>query len=182
MINEPISLSGEYHPVEHYYGDIVRQLFIAGVAVMLIGAPFYANSLYIELPFEVLGGIGVVALAAFTNPMGKTIMMANAIAAGVILLIYQTWALLGYSASGWLVFFLRELIALIFMAAFYFSLKTLRAMVMHMVGVHTNPRHFGEAGGEVSHGTTEEENIVHFKREEDIFDDTGTEHKEERRS
>src|SRR3990167_7129641 len=88
--------------VPHYYGDVVRQCF--------------------------------VALAALTNPHNRSIVLADAVAAGVAVVIYQAWALFEYESSTWVEFALRELIALIFIAAFYFSMKTLRAMLLHKVG------------------------------------------------
>ena len=120
--------------VPHYHGDIVRQLFIAGAAGMLLGAPFYTSSVRVLLPFLVFGALVLVALAALTNPHKKNIMMANAAAAGAGLLIYETWALFNYADGTLLEFGLRQLLALAFMAAFYFSMKTLRAMALGKIG------------------------------------------------
>ena len=60
--------------------------------------------------------------------------MADAATAGAAAFIYETWALYDYAASTWTEFALRELAALIFITAFYFSMKTLRAMLLHKVG------------------------------------------------
>ncbi|RJR14455.1 hypothetical protein C4585_00155 [Candidatus Parcubacteria bacterium] len=120
--------------VPHYYGDVVRQLFVAGAVVMLVGAPLYTETLRFHFPFILLGAILFVALAALTNPHNKTVIIANAIAAGVAVFIYETWAFFDYTSSTWIEFGLREIIALNFIAAFYFSMKTLRAMLLGQIG------------------------------------------------
>jgi hypothetical protein len=122
------------HAVEHYYGDHVRQLFIVAAALMLLGAPFYATNLRAELPFEIIGALALVALAGIATPHSKTVWIASSIVAGVALVIYESWALFAYEESTWLQFILRELIALLLFAAFYFSVKTLRAFMLRQVG------------------------------------------------
>lgn len=120
--------------VPHYYGDFVRQLMLGGAALMLFGAPFYADSLTSEIPFEVFGVLVLVSLAAVINPWKKSVLMATAIATGVGMTVYQTWALYGYAQITATAFVLREALAIIFMFAFYFSVKTVRAMILHQVG------------------------------------------------
>ena len=120
--------------VPHYYGDVVRQCFVFGAILMLVSAPFYANNLRAELPFVIFGALVLVGLAALTNPHKKSFVIADAVAGGIVVLIYQSWALFDYQSSTWIQFALRELIALIFITAFYFSMKTLRAMLLHQVG------------------------------------------------
>lgn len=120
--------------VPHYYGDVIRQLFVAGAIAMLVGAPFYTTELQPQFPFILFGAIVFVALAALTNPHKKTLTVFDCIAAGVAVFIYETWALSQYASSTWLEFSLRQIIALIFIAAFYFSMKTFRAMYLHQIG------------------------------------------------
>lgn len=120
--------------VPHYHGDAIRQLFIANAALILIGAPFYADTLSAELPFEILGALILAGLAAIVNPHNRLLLFANAIAAGIGLLLYETWALSQYETSTWAQFIWRELIALVFLGAFYFSMKTVRAYLLHQIG------------------------------------------------
>jgi hypothetical protein len=138
---------------------------------MLVGAPFYASIFRIELPFEIGGAVILVALAALTNPHSKRVMYLNAICSGVGLVVYETWALFDYDTSTWLVFLLRELIALMFCGAFYFSMKTLRAMLLNKIGKEEEPGEFGEkysAAALMSRDEAheEEENIYHFEEKE----------------
>lgn len=131
--------------VYHYYGDQMRQLFLSAAALILIGAPFYADSLLVELPFEIAGALLLVALAALANPHNRSIFTAGAVIAGVGAVIYETWALYMYFDSTWVQFLLREIIAIIFLVAFYFNLKTVRAFLLHQVGKHDTAGEFDES-------------------------------------
>lgn len=128
--------------VPHYYGDIVRRLFVLAAAVMSFSAPFYTSNLRVALPFVVLGAIVLLAIAALMNPHKKIIIIAGAVAAGVGMLIYETWALFDYKTSTWEEFILRQILAFVFMSAFYFSMKTLRAFVLGTIGKHEEAGEF----------------------------------------
>lgn len=129
---------GFYYPrwrdIPHYYGDVVRMLLLGTTVLMLVGAPFYADDLPSELPFIVAGAVAFVALAALTNPRNKMVMRLNAAVSGAGAVLFELWALGGYGTSEALAFVLREVPAVLLFFAFYFSLKTLRAMIMGMVG------------------------------------------------
>ena len=129
MPREPLFTS-----VPHYYGDIARQLMIAGVALMMATAPFYADSLRTQFPFEIAGAIAIVGFAAFTTPFKLSIVLCDAILSGLAVAIFGAWAFFGYDQISGIAFVLRDAIALIFLFAFYFSLKTARAMMLHQVG------------------------------------------------
>ena len=110
--------------IQHYYGDFVRQCFVGAAALMLLAAPFYADDLASILPFAILGAVALVAAAAMTSPWNRTVIMADAVLAGVGLVIFELWALEEYSSAPLLAFVLRQAIAITFMFAFYFSMKT----------------------------------------------------------
>ncbi len=120
--------------IPHYYGDYVRQLFMLAGAMMLIFSPFLAASNPGILPFEIGGAIVVAILAALTNPVNKLSMLANAIVAGIGVVTYELLALNSYFSGAMIAFIEREAITLIFLCALYFSLKTLRNMVLQTIG------------------------------------------------
>lgn len=128
--------------VPHYYGDVVRQTFIVAAAIMLIGAPFYTDSLRVQLPFIIAGALALVAIAALVNPHKQSTFMAGAVVSGVGLVIYEVWALYGYPDSNPIQFILREVLAILFMIGFYFSMKTIRAFMLHSIGRHAEPGEF----------------------------------------
>ncbi len=133
---------GFVNSISHYYGDAVRQLFASTAALMLIGAPFYSDFLRAELPFEIAGALALVALAALMNPHNKSIFVVAAIASGIGLTVFEMWALYSYHDSTWAQFVLRELISILFLAGFYFSMKTLRAFLLGKIGKHNSVGEF----------------------------------------
>lgn len=143
----------DWQSLPHYYGDIVRELFVGAVVLMLFAAPFYGDSLQTEIPFEIAAAIIVVGLAALTNPWKRYIIVADAVAAGVGVAVYEIWAVWEYQWISAIAFSLREIIAIIFMLAFYFSIKTLRAMVLHQIG----ERHVVAEAPEIIELDTEED-------------------------
>lgn len=128
--------------IPHYHGDVIRQLFIAAVVLMLVGAPFYAGALQVQLPFLIVGALMFAGIAALANPHKKWIFVASAVAAGTGFVVYELWALQQYAESSWIQFILREVIAIVFLIAFYFSMKTVRAFVLGRVGKHDEAGEF----------------------------------------
>ncbi len=144
---EPRGLEPSYAnwtPIAHYYGDIVRQLFLAGAALMLLASPVYADSLSLQFPFIVFGAFVAVALAALTNPHKPFFLVADCVLAGVAVLIYATWGLAAYEDVDLVSFVLRLAIAVVFLFAFYFALKTVRAFSLNMVGKWSSYGEFKE--------------------------------------
>lgn len=131
-----------FEQIPHYYGDGVRMLFLAAAIMMLGGAPFYTDTLSLRLPYLIVGAVIAVALAAATSPWSPRAMRLNAIASGIGAVIFEYWALWYYQSSTPLEFVLRQAIALIFMFAFYFSLKTLRAMLTGTMGKEADQNEF----------------------------------------
>ncbi len=174
--------------VPHYYGDVVRWLFMTAAAVILLTHPFYANMLRIELPFTLAGAVILVALAALTNPHNKGVIAADVIAAGVGMVIYQGWALSQYDSSTILEFALRQVVAVLFMASLYFSLKTLRAMVLGKIGRKYEPGEFSKDADEEEvvtkseysmRGRVDHHHRAEREKELDIMDDADDKREDE---
>lgn len=122
--------------IPHYYGDIVRQLFLGGAALMLLASPLYATSLKMEFPFEVLGAFLAVGFGALTSPHNRWIMVGNTIIAGTGMVIFAGWGLMEYEFISPIAFVLRLAIAAVCLFTFYFAVKTVRAMSLHQIGKH----------------------------------------------
>ena len=114
----------------HYYGDTVRSLMLAAAALMLVGVPFYGADLRPELPVFVTAMLILVCLAAFTSPRNRAVLIADAIVTGAGMVIFEMWALASYTSIPLSAFALRQAVALLFLFAFYFSGKTIRALVI----------------------------------------------------
>ena len=120
--------------IPHYYGDYVRQIFMLCGAAMLIFSPFLATAFPAALPFEIGGALIVAILGALTNPAKQMSMLADAIVAGVGVVTYELLALNAFSSGSMIAFIEREALAVAFLFALYFSLKTIRNMAFHLIG------------------------------------------------
>ena len=120
--------------VKHYYGDAARGLMLGASALLLVASPLYGNNLRAEFPFEVLGALIIVALAALTSPRDRWASVADSVVTGVGVAVYATWGIYEYDVINPIAFMLRLAIAVIFLFAFYFSLKTVRAFAMRQIG------------------------------------------------
>ena len=128
--------------IPHYYGDYVRQIFMLCGAVMLISSPFLSSALPAALPFEIGGALMVAILGALTNPAKQISMLADAIVAVVGVVTYELLALNAYSSGAMIAFLEREALAIAFLFALYFSVKTLRNMAFHTIGKKISIREF----------------------------------------
>lgn len=122
--------------IPHYYGDVIRILFLVAAALISIGAPFYTQDLKIELPVLIAATIALACFAALTSPLKTIVMLLDCLISGVGFVIFQLWVLDNFSEATQLATLLREVIAIVFILAFYYSIKTFRAMLMHEVGEH----------------------------------------------
>ncbi len=120
--------------IAHYYGDYVRQIFMGSAALMLVFSPFLSRDVPAALPFEVGGALIIAVLGALTNPTRQISMVANAIAAGIGVLVYELLALNAFYSGSMLAFIEREALAVAFLFALYFSLKTFRNMTFNLLG------------------------------------------------
>ncbi len=120
--------------VSHYYGDTTRQIFLVAAALILLGAPFYADDLQVQLPFVVVCTVALVAFAAFTSPRSRLMILADAVLCVAGLIFFELWALSAWNRVSATTFFLREIIAFLFLFGLYFSGKSWRAVLLGEVG------------------------------------------------
>ncbi len=155
---------GRFSGIPHYYGDSARQLLIAAAALVLIASPLYGNNLRIEFPFIVVGALIMVALAALINPRDMWVSAASSIVSGVGVLVYGAWGIFEYDSINPIAFILRLTIAVIFLFAFYFSLKTVRSFMLNIIGKRETIDEF--------ESEAEKERAEKFERETMVRPDT----------
>lgn len=115
----------------HYYGDMVRRLFILAGVVILVMLPVLQSALSVPLLATILAVIVIAFFAGFTNPLQKSVAFFNILisAGGLILFEYQ--AVLSYVPEKiTFLFGTHQLLAIIFFFALYYSVKTLRGMML----------------------------------------------------
>ncbi|MEK7133944.1 MAG: hypothetical protein AAB804_02640 [Patescibacteria group bacterium] len=120
--------------IPHYYGDAARQLMLGAAALMLIASPLYGNSLRLEFPFIVVGALIAATFAALTNPRDLWVSVGDAVVSGVGVVAYATWGIFEYDVINPIAFVLRLVVGVLFLFAFYFSMKTVRAFLLRQIG------------------------------------------------
>lgn len=116
--------------IEHYYGDLVRKLFMFAAIVMIVGLPFvYQN---IPMPFILsLGGIVVLGIfAGLTNPKQVWVMALNFFIALACSIIFEIFAVRAFADQVDFFFIINQLLALVFLFALYYSTKSLRGKLI----------------------------------------------------
>jgi hypothetical protein len=125
--------------IPHYYGDAVRKCFLVIACGLIFLAPVFIGYLPALLPIVIIGVILLVTLAALTNPKKQWVMAANAMVAGGGILFSEMIALLAYNDNQMVMFLSHQVMAIVFLFAMYFSVKTVRAMMLGSIGRRGRP-------------------------------------------
>ncbi len=114
----------------HYYGNIVRRLFIAGGVIMLATIPSFKTLLPVPSFVSVFAILLVGLAAGITNPMQKWAMALNSIIASILFFVFEYRAITKYDDVSDTLFLITEVLAVIFFFAVYYSTKTVRALYL----------------------------------------------------
>ena len=124
--------------IPHYYGNSVRELFIVVALLFLITAPFSEALLPIGGVYSsythVVIALLLVLLAGLTNPRSMVSLVLDFAAALLGAFFLETAAISLYQSDSLAIFLAREAAAILFLFALYFSVKTLRAMIVGSIG------------------------------------------------
>lgn len=134
MLGEDVNTDmpqGDKLPPPHYYGDIVRGIFVFSGLVMLAALPFSTSFVPLPLPLTIALVIILGLLAGFMSPWRLFITLANTIVSlvGTIVFEYQAVTFLNAGTPAFL-FFASQVLAIAFFVALYYSTKTLRWLLM----------------------------------------------------
>ncbi len=116
----------------HYYGDIVRKLLFSAAILMLFGLPFFSERLPVSLSGSLVVIIAVGFFAGLTNPIKSWTIFIDMVVSILATIIFEYYAVVNYqtnSGADWL-FWIDQILALIFLFALYYSTKTVRAMFL----------------------------------------------------
>lgn len=112
----------------HYYGDIVRLLFLVASGVMLVGLPAFAGYLPNPTIMSVFAIVVLGCAAGLTNPNQPWSSVVNAIISVIGFIVFESYAVAAYNNASSFSFLAANIVlGFIFMAAIYFSLKTVRS-------------------------------------------------------
>ncbi|MEK7649459.1 MAG: hypothetical protein AAB367_00645 [Patescibacteria group bacterium] len=110
----------------HYYGDIVRQLFVAAGVIMVLTLPFYKYILPVPSLIAVLAIIIVDVAAGLTNPRQAWVMKLDLGISLIAATVFEYHAVTGYASQLDPLFWITQGLAVIFFFALYFSIKSTR--------------------------------------------------------
>ena len=115
----------------HYHGDITRRLFLLGGIVMLLTLPLFNHLLPVPAVESLVVIVILVFVAGFTSPHQIIVIgLTAAVAAGVTIAFTYCATLIYASPHRDIhriaLFIVDMLLALNFLFALYFSIKTLR--------------------------------------------------------
>jgi len=131
--------------IPHYYGDHVRALFLATAVLSVVVIPVYGDLIPFGTLVQICCATLLVLLGGLTNPHSTMVMWYNAAVSGIGVILLESAAINLYAASSLELFAAREVAALALMFAFYFSVKTLRAMSQGKLGKVPRPWEFEKA-------------------------------------
>lgn len=126
------TLKAERKMTVHYYGDMVRTLFMLAAVVMLFTLPFFNEILPVPLPVSIFMILFLGIFAATTNPKQSWTGITNvviSISAFSIFVYYTVDSYYKYSIES-LYFWTNQILSIIFLFAIYYSVKTLRGMLL----------------------------------------------------
>lgn len=117
---------------QHYYGDLVRKLFMLSAIFMIVALPFMTA--YIEVPIyiSILAALFISIFAGITNPLQRWVAFLNLIIAFLGAFIFELAAIDGYTTYSVThrAFWVNQIEAIIFMFALYYTTKTVRGMLL----------------------------------------------------
>ena len=126
------ALRNEKLLTKHYYGDVVRFLFLAAAVIMLVTLPFLNPNLPVPLIFSILIILSIGLVAGVTNPLQKSTSFITTGISAIALIVFEYYAVTTYINTSYtnILFIVNQILALIFLFALYYSTKTLRAKLI----------------------------------------------------
>jgi hypothetical protein len=122
-------------PLLHYYGDTVRKFFLAAGLILLLAILRDREFLSFYLFVGVFAVLVLTILAGLTNPRTRQIILTDGVVCAALFLLFEYLAVGAYVATQSFsneIFLLRQLLALIFLIALYFSTKTYRGLFLDL--------------------------------------------------
>jgi len=110
----------------HYYGDVVRQLFIAAGILMAVTFPFFEHLLPGPYLVSILIILVVNIAAGLTNPRQPWVIGFDVVLSMFTFIIFEYHAVTNYPDKTDPLYWITQVIAIIFFMALYFSIKSAR--------------------------------------------------------
>lgn len=121
--------------IKHYYGNLVRVIFIAGAVLMVIGLPTMTRILDLPVALSIAGIVVLVVAAGFTNPAVQVSLVANAVISIIytIAFAYVAWHLYTNRSVHQSFLVVNQIATIAFLVASYFSVKSWRGALVQEI-------------------------------------------------
>lgn len=123
--------------IPHYFGDIVRRLFIVNGVIVLIALPVFKHFLPISSLASTSAIVFLIIFAAMTNPLLPWVNKTNVAISVIGLLIFENLAIVSYGIVAFEQSLVYQVLSAIFFFSLYFSVKTFRAMAIGQITAQT---------------------------------------------
>ena len=118
----------------HYYGDISRLFFLLAGVVMLLGLPILNQTVSVPAYISILFVLSVVFIAGITNPAQRLLSVLDLIVALVGFIVFEYYSIKVFTADSiYFIYLINQAIAILFLLAFYFAVKTVRGFIVHEI-------------------------------------------------
>ena len=114
--------------IPHYYGDIIRKIFLVCGLIILITLPFLKNNISTPIFYSVLIILVLAFFAGMTNPRQKEIIVGDVIVSVIAFLVFFYQTVTKFQGFFDLLFLTNFLLSILFLFAFYWSVKSLRGL------------------------------------------------------
>jgi len=120
--------------LSHYYGDIVRIIFIITGIIMLLGMSTVGLEFGIPAGYSILIIVILGIAAGFTNPVLKSSLVLNVAVslAGLAFFTYFSYLSFQMSLQGNMEL-INKILAILFLIASYLSIKSLRGYLISQI-------------------------------------------------
>ena len=119
----------KHKKIPHYYGDIVRVIFVIAGILMLVFLPIFKDLIVVPVGIAIFVIISVDLFAGLTNPLQKWISLINLFISLSAFIIFETIAVDYFSTSEKLYASVNQILAFLFFLSLYFSTKTFRGFL-----------------------------------------------------
>ncbi len=119
----------------HYFGKLIRLIFILGGVVMLAGFPFFSGLIGLPAPLTLLAVIVLTIVGGLINPISKWVfVLSSGVSIGAVMMFeyyaYYTFVNLSPVVQINVAFFwVNQMLSLLFFVALYLSIRTWRGML-----------------------------------------------------
>jgi len=122
---------------EHYYGDVIRIIFVIAGVVMLFMLPFFTVLIKSPVVISILAILVLAIIAGALNPTQLSVIVLNTLAAVVGCAVFEYYAVSIYISPvlsdlelSRQFFWANQILALLFFIAIYLGVKSIRGKVL----------------------------------------------------